>query len=69
MGKHKIDPAELVSVQQVAEEFGYDPKHLSKMAKQGKLVAWRIGNTWATTRALIEEYVKSNPKPGPKPKK
>jgi hypothetical protein len=63
-----INPKDLVSVQKVAKEFGYDPRHFSRLAREEKFVAWQVGGTWITTRALIERYIKSNPRPGPKSK-
>jgi hypothetical protein len=58
--------SELASIQQLAAEFGYDRRHLSKLAKAGKIRAWKFGHTWVSTRVLVEKYVKSNPKPGTK---
>ena len=59
-----IDPDKLVSLPQVAKEYGYNPAHLSKLASIGKIKAWHIGNTWITTREYIEEYIQSAPRPG-----
>jgi len=59
-----VDPEKLVSVAQVAKEYGYHPKYFSKLAAEGKIRAWRIGNTWASTRQLIDTYVRSAPPAG-----
>ncbi|MEK7855506.1 MAG: hypothetical protein AAB288_05405 [Acidobacteriota bacterium] len=56
--------SELASIPDLAKEFGYDRRHLSKLAKNGTIKAWKFGHTWVTTRSLIERYIKSNPKPG-----
>ena len=56
--------SELTSIQQLASEFGYDRRHLSKLAKSGKIKAWKFGHTWVTTKTLVEQYIKTNPKPG-----
>ena len=63
-----IDPEKLVSVAQVAKEFGYSPNYFSNLAAEKKFKAWRIGNTWATTREIIESYIKNAP-PAGRPKK
>ncbi len=61
-----VDPEKLVSIGQVAHEFGYHPKYMSKLAAEGKIKAWRIGSFWVTTREAIKSYVQTNPQPGPK---
>ena len=64
-----IDPDKLVSLPQVAKDFGYNSAYLSKLAGEGKLKAWHVGNTWITTRELIEAYIRSAPPPGRKRKR
>jgi len=59
-----VDPEKLVSVAQVAKEYGYSPNYFANLAAEGKIKAWRIGNTWATTREIIEAYVNSAAPPG-----
>ncbi len=59
-----IDPDELVSVAQVAKEYGYNPHYFANLASERKFKAWRIGYTWATTREIIEAYIKVTPPPG-----
>jgi len=59
-----IDPAKLVSIAQVAKEFGYSRTQLSRVAAAGKIKAWRVGDSWVTTRELVEEYIRTNPKAG-----
>jgi len=61
-----VDPEKLVSVAQMAAQFGYHPKYFSKLASEKKFKAWRIGNIWVTTRESIESYIRTAPSPGPK---
>jgi hypothetical protein len=63
-----IDPDKLVSLPEMAKEYGYNPKYLSRLASEKKIRAWSVGHTWITTRELFEEYVKSAPPPGPRKK-
>lgn len=63
-----IDPEKLKSVAQFALEFGYSPKYFANLAAQKKFKSWRIGNTWATTKEIIQEYIRTAPPPGPRAK-
>jgi hypothetical protein len=59
-----IDPDKLVSLPDLAKEFGYARTHVSKLAATGKIKAWLVGHSWVTTRDLFEQYVRTNPKAG-----
>lgn len=59
-----IDPDKLVSLPKIANEYGYNSKHLSRLASEGKLRAWLVGHSWVTVREEMEVYLKSNPAPG-----
>ena len=63
-----IDPTQLKSVAQLAAEFGYSPKYFANLAAAEKFKAWRIGNTWATTKEIVQEYIRTAPPPGPRAK-
>ena len=55
-----VDPAKLVSLAQLAKEFGYNGEHLRQLAVQKRLRAWLIGNAmWVTTREHLAAYMKS----------
>lgn len=64
-----VDPEKLASVAQIARELGYSPNYFSELAATKKLKAWRIGNTWATTREIVEEYIRNVPPAGRPPQK
>ena len=59
-----IDPDKLRSVAQIAKELGYSPNYFSVLATTKKFKAWHIGNTWASTREIVEEYIKNAPPAG-----
>ena len=70
MAARPIDPEKLVSISEVAREYGYHPSYLSRLAASGRLQAWKFAKTWVTTREAIETYVRSTPQPGrPKQKR
>ncbi|MBD3282425.1 MAG: hypothetical protein GF387_02335, partial [Candidatus Portnoybacteria bacterium] len=45
-----------ISLQEAAEIYGCTARHLSLMARQGKLKAVKIGRNWMTTKEWLEEY-------------
>jgi hypothetical protein len=63
-----IDPEKLKSVAQLATELGYSPNYFANLAAQEKFKAWRIGNTWATTKEIVQEYIRTALPPGPRAK-
>ena len=63
-----IDPEKLKSVAQLAGELNYNPQYFAHLAAEKKFQAWRIGNTWASTKEIIQEYIRTAPPSGPRPK-
>lgn len=59
-----IDPNKLVSLPEVASDYGYNPNYLGTLAKEGKLEAWYVGGCWITTRENIEAYTRKAGSPG-----
>ncbi len=58
----------LKSVAQLAVELGYNAQYFAHLAAEQKFKAWRIGNTWASTKELLQEYIRTAPPSGPRPK-
>jgi excisionase family DNA binding protein len=56
---------ELLTTKQAAELYSYSNDHLSLLLRKGVLKGKKIGRDWFTTRAEIEKYLRTNPKPGP----
>ncbi len=56
----------LVSLAEAAEISGLSQGHLRLLAKQEKIWAVKIGRNWVTTREAVQEYLDTNPRPGPK---
>jgi hypothetical protein len=63
-----VDPKKLKSVAQLAIEYGFDRKYLSRLASTGKLKAWFIADSWITTDEILTQYLKTRPSRG-RPKK
>jgi hypothetical protein len=63
-----VDPKKLVSISHIAADYGYHPSYLTRMAAEGKLTAWYVGNAWITTRENIETYIRTK-RPRGRPKK
>lgn len=51
---------ELIPLKELAGSTSYSQEYLSLRARQGKLDAVKIGRVWHSTRAAIEDYIKSN---------
>lgn len=55
----KIKGIELISLAQAAKEFPVAQSTMSQAAREGRLKAQKLGGAWLTTRADIEEAIKS----------
>ncbi len=58
------DKKRQISMMEAAEMYGFSHSYLSRMAKNGRLNAIRIGRSWVTTPADVEEYIRSRRKTG-----
>lgn len=59
---------EWLTTDQAAEFSGMSAPHIRYLLRNGKMWGKKIGRDWVTTRAAIEKYLATNPKPGRKPK-
>jgi hypothetical protein len=53
------DKNRLISLAEAAALYGFSPKHLSHLAKRGRLKAQKFGNSWVTTVKDVEDYIRS----------
>ena len=58
------DKNRLISMAAAAEIYGFSHIYLSELAKKGRLNAQKIGNSWVTTPADVEEFIRSRQKRG-----
>ena len=58
------DKTRLISLAEAAEMYGFSRTHLRQIAQRGRLKAQKIGGTWITTPADVEEYIRSRKKRG-----
>lgn len=58
------DKDRLISLAEAAEIYGYNPNYLRNLALRGRLIARKIGNSWATTPAAMEDYIANRQKKG-----
>jgi len=47
----------LISLKEAGAEFNRDPATLRKAINEGRLFGRKFGNSWATTRAAMRQYV------------
>ena len=56
-----------LSTKEAAEYSGYSQSHICYLLRKGKLKGRQFGRDWFTTKEALDEYLATNPKPGPKP--
>jgi hypothetical protein len=54
----------LISLPEAAELYGFNADYLGQLARKGRLKARKIGNTWITTPADLEDFINSRKKRG-----
>jgi len=60
--------SDLISLQEAAEFSGLTPGHIRKLVREGQIEGVKIGRNWLTTREALQEYLKQERRPGPKPR-
>ena len=65
----KKDPfSGLISIEEAAGYAKLSNRHVRLLLETGKIRGKKIGRDWITTQVEVEGYLKTNPKPGRKPK-
>ena len=59
----------LISLAEAAEICGLSAGHLRLLVSQNKLWGTKIGRNWVTTEQAVRDYMATDPRPGPKPKR
>lgn len=54
----------LISLSQAAEIYGFNAIYLGELARKGRLHAQKVGASWVTTPAAVEEYIRSRKRKG-----
>jgi hypothetical protein len=62
----KLD--DLISLSEASKISGLTQPHLALLIRQRKLWGKKIGRNWVTTEQAVNEYLKLERKPGPRPK-
>ena len=60
--------SEWISVKEAAEYTGYTPAHIRLLLRDGAVKGQRFGRDWFTTKQALDEYLATNPRPGPTPR-
>jgi len=58
------DKSRLISLPEAADIYGFNADYLGHLARKGRLNAQKVGNTWVTTPADVEEYIRSRKQRG-----
>jgi hypothetical protein len=56
--------AELISLREASEIYGFSYGYLRQLAGRGRLDAVKVANSWVTTRADVEDFIRSREKVG-----
>jgi excisionase family DNA binding protein len=64
----KVFVSEWISVRQAARYTGYTESHIRLLLRTGTVKGQRFGRDWFTTIKALDEYLLTNPRPGPSPK-
>ena len=59
----------VISLAEAAEISGLSAGHLRLLVSQNKLWGTKIGRNWVTTEQAVRDYMATDPRPGPKPKR
>ncbi len=60
--------AKLISVSEASHISGLTTGFIRRMLRTGEIDGVKIGRNWLTTREAIQDYLKRERRPGPKPK-
>jgi excisionase family DNA binding protein len=60
--------SEWISVKEAAKYTGYTPAHVRLLLRTGAVKGQRFGRDWFTTINALDDYLATNPRPGPTPK-
>ena len=60
----KVSAKELLTLPQVAKEYGLSHGYLRIIAQKGRLNAFKIGPNWVTTRADVRAFIASRQRKG-----
>ena len=57
-----------ISVKEAAQYTGYSEGHVGYLLRNKKVAGRKFGRDWFTTREALDQYLATDPRPGPKPK-
>ena len=60
---------DLITLSEAVEISGLSPSHLRLLVSKGTIWGKKLGRHWFTTAQAVNEYLKLDRKPGPKPRK
>jgi excisionase family DNA binding protein len=59
-----LQASELITLKEAAKYSGLSYAYLRQIAGSGRLKAQKFGNVWLTTRADVDEYIRTRKKTG-----
>jgi hypothetical protein len=62
MPGRRLDSDDLISLSEAAAIANMTPDHLRYLARNGLLVARKVGRDWLTTKTAVLDYIKDSEK-------
>ena len=53
-----------ISLSEAAERYGFSHPYLTRLARTGRLKAWKAGKFWLTTPSDVEDFIRSRQQMG-----
>ena len=66
MKKTDFNIEDLITLSEASNNSGFSSGHLNYLVRNNKIWGIKLGRNWFTTRKVLEDYLKTNRKPGPK---
>lgn len=60
------DVNQWMSTKEAAKYTGYSRAHIRRLLIDGKVKGRKLGRDWFTTKEALNDYLATNPRPGPK---
>jgi len=57
---------DLISIKEASDHSGLSERHMRLLLERRKIKGKKLGHDWITTREFVDEYLKTNRKPGRK---
>lgn len=61
--------AQLISVTEASEFSGLTTSFIRRLLREQRIKGVKVGRNWLTTKEALQDYLKQDRRPGPKPRR